>query len=432
MNSNINAEKHTQLYEKFITEYKDFFDSDGATSIPSGNQDTNYFLKLQKKRLQNLDVNLEYDIQKRGSLAPGFGEHVSGLTTTDTKYTTTIAYRILQKKTKVTNAQGAVIHKSDEGELCYAAITDLNNPTDIEDESYSCSNCGAVTTIRELLTGCPYCGTRYEMDDLYPTVTGYYFLPDSVNISPKHDIKLKSFLPSILWGVFVALATILFMIFTFNDQTETAIGAFTVSLFMAPILGIIAAATSIPVFYVLKMIIKAIRVLPVWSATSGSKQSLYNAVHPHDPLFSRSVFEMQLNNMVQTLLFTDVWNDLTIYVGNQVNENHKNILDVTSRGVYQFIRSTVEGEDLTLKLGVYLTVTRLTDRNTVTKQDEEYVIVIRRPLSCTTDFSYSIRKVCCKSCASSFDATHNRYCPSCGSIYDAKDDWVVAEFTRRK
>ena len=132
------------------------------------------------------------------------------------------------------------------------------------------------------------------------------------------------------------------------------------------------------------------------------------------------------------LLTTDVWNDLTIYVGNQVNENHKNILDVTSRGVYQFIRSTVEGEDLTLKLGVYLTVTRLTDRNTVTKQDEEYVIVIRRPLSCTTDFSYSIRKVCCKSCASSFDATHNRYCPSCGSIYDAKDDWVVAEFTRRK
>ncbi len=432
MNTEATEEKRTRLYKKFMEEYKDFFDADGAKSIPSGNQDTNYFLKLQKERLQNLNVKLEYQIEKRGSLAAGFSEHVGGTTTTDTKYTTTIASGILQKKTKLTNTHGRVLHQANEGEICYAAITDLNNPTDIENESYTCSNCGAVTTIRELLTGCPYCSTRYEMDDLYPTITGYYFLPDSVNISPKHDIKFKSFVPSILWGLFVMVASAFFTYFVYKTSREIDTEQFFAFLFMSPFFGIGAAVTSIPVFYALKMLIKAVRLLPVLSATHGSKQSVYNVVHPHDPLFSRSVFDMQLSNMIKTLLFTDDWSDLTIYAGNQNNDKNRNVLDATWLGIYQFMNHTEDGEDLKLKLRVYLNVSRLTEHNTVTKREEEYIIVIRRPLSCKTDLAYSIRKVTCKSCAASFDATHTRHCPSCGSVYDAKEDWVVEEFTRSK
>ncbi len=36
-----------------------------------------------------------------------------------------------------------------------------------------CSNCGAVSSIKELLNGCKNCGTRFIMDDLFPKVTNF-------------------------------------------------------------------------------------------------------------------------------------------------------------------------------------------------------------------------------------------------------------------
>ncbi len=426
-------EQKANLYDKFMEEYKDYFDEDGAKTIPSGNQDTKYFLELQLKRLRALGVKLQYDIQKRGSLAGAeYSNNVSGVTTQDVKYTNTVANKVLQRKTKVINSQGKTIYKGDDGEIGYVSITELNHESVDETDTYVCSNCGAISTIRELLDGCPYCNTRYEMDDLYPTVSGFYFLPDSVNVSVKNDVKTGKLLPSIIWGILSALFALIVIVVLVQEIVGVTLIAVALAIIPSLIFGAISGLMAFPIFLAIRVIFEAICITPMLASVGNSKNNLKNTVRKYDPLFSEEVFDTQLNNMVKTMLFTDDWSNLTIYNGTQNNVRNRNVIEVTSRGAYQFVASNVVNENLYLKLRVFLNVIRMTSPSQVVKQNEEFDIVIQRPLSCKTDLGFSIRKVCCKSCAASFDATHNKYCPSCGTEYEAKEDWVVMEFVRRK
>ena len=51
---------------------------------------------------------------------------------------------------------------------------------------------------------------------------------------------------------------------------------------------------------------------------------------------------------------------------------------------------------------------------------------LQKDISTSINMHMSIRKIACKTCGNSFDATKQKKCPSCASAYDLSgEDWVV-------
>ena len=67
--------------------------------------------------------------------------------------------------------------------------------------------------------------------------------------------------------------------------------------------------------------------------------------------------------------------------------------------------------------------------NSVHKRRDELHIKVCRNIHTLQNPNFSLKRVECKSCGASFDATHEHNCPYCQSPYHlGDDDWVVLEF----
>ena len=64
----------------------------------------------------------------------------------------------------------------------------------------------------------------------------------------------------------------------------------------------------------------------------------------------------------------------------------------------------------------------------IKKSREVYRAVFRRRTDLPVNFNFSMTRIMCPSCATSFDATKVNICPSCGHEYDIiEDDWTLAD-----
>ena len=181
----------------------------------------------------------------------------------------------------------------------------------VESDSYCCPSCGAISTVRELVNGCPYCKARFLMPDLFPKVTNFYFYEDD---SSKVD---------------------------FIRNTV--------------IIGAVIAA---------------------------------------------------LYELVQCL---------------------------GSRQLLDFVMVPVAGlmgAFIGLMCGVFLRDTYYVN-NHIKIKDEEIRLQVARKRSARTDAGFSIKKVECKACGGSFDASHQRVCPYCHNAYDMKEqNWVITRIEK--
>lgn len=67
------------------------------------------------------------------------------------------------------------------------------------------------------------------------------------------------------------------------------------------------------------------------------------------------------------------------------------------------------------------------------KKNDIFRMKLCKDITKPEDYGFSIRKVQCRGCGGSFDASRIRYCPYCGREYDLKeDDWVVLDLEQVK
>lgn len=160
------------IFETFAVELTENFTNN---NIPTScNQDVAYALALQNNRLKNKGLKLQYDFTPRGHF--GFSCPLNK-SWSDARFVNILDWRSssLLKKFYRNNK---TIYKKKRNCTFYQIITDAKNFSVIGDEDYNCPHCGGVSKIKELIDGCPYCCTRFFMDDLYPKVTNYYFIDD--------------------------------------------------------------------------------------------------------------------------------------------------------------------------------------------------------------------------------------------------------------
>lgn len=385
---------------------------------PGGDQDIQYVLKLQKERLQNKGLSMRYRFTPRGH----FAESDSALKSwSDAHYTSQMKFR--------TCAMERTVFRNGKKEYCrsknttfYQTITDVNTPQLAENDTYNCPSCGAVSTFAKLRTGCPYCGTCFRMSDIFPVVSNYYFLEDASFTEKESKAYHAKYM--VATGILFFFAMLFKSVF-FDGIPNGSLILFFLNLLVTSIFGGITLGWFLSVLSLLgKILWESGRSMPLLPLL-GSGRRFVNLMKRHSPEFSYEYFSNKVISLFKMIIFTDNPTELAVYEGAPLNGMFDDVIDVFYTGAMGLKNFRVEGDYCFVTATVFLD--NLYDNGEkIYQKRNKYNIQVKRNLSRPIDMHFSIRRLQCKNCGASFDATKEKHCPSCDSAYDLEyEDWTV-------
>ena len=413
------------IIDKFVDEYSQWTVAGNVPEIAS--LDVNYALELQKHRLDEHNAKIETVFSTKDSTfkdgavkcftVPDKGDYQTVIGCKDYKTTETV-YVNNEKKRKSKIRQNL-----------YVAVTRLLNQN--ADGALACPNCGAVSGIRELLTGCKSCETRFIIDDLFPKVTNFYHIKDEV------DPIRKILKPSMLICVLGMIATVMSYSLISNINNGNIVQGsddFVFQIVQCVIVGLIYGTVSGYIlwaaFILIWMMIGAIKSLFLLGPHIKAKTKLPKLMRQIDPNFSYEFFIGKVINLIKLMIFSDDYTNLAAYDGKAMQNKFKDIIDVKYDSTVKFNGFKINGSYCYVDITAYTTVLKI-DCGDVKKAKEKFRIVVCKNINAIADAGFSIKKVSCKSCGGSFDATREHNCPYCGNPYHlGNDDWVVIEFNK--
>lgn len=396
----------SDFFESFAAQLDRWAES-GETP-ESGDQDVRYFLGLQQARLKKKGISMELTLTPRGAISQG----KYGVTWQDEKYINRMEYRSCRRERSFFK-NGRRIFKSRENTILYEIITRLQYADGVEHEPYSCPNCGAASRIEELVNGCPYCGTRFLMSDLFPKVTNFYFLKDSGMSGPESKLHIKKWMLS---GAAVGL------ICGISGNQEAGIVALALGYMTGgAIFGYMAMCGKL----LESLFLEAVRSIPLLFRTSGAKKRLTSLLTRYDPRFSYEYFVSQVLSLLKMILFSENLSNVAAYEGRSVDASFGDIIDSAYRGAIGVRHFHMEGPYACLEAEIFMRDTYESGGRIKEKNDVFYMKLCKN-VSRPSSLGFSIRHVQCRSCGGSFDAARLRHCPYCGQEYSLReDDWAV-------
>ncbi|MBO4928548.1 MAG: hypothetical protein J5379_09915 [Clostridiales bacterium] len=411
------------IRDTFIKDLERFYED--GTEPSQASQDMRYFLHQHEKRLAEKGVKIQrrYTFQKKGI------KHT--MTRNRPPYTVDRSFAECDSSTQYTNVstQKRLKRHKKSASIFYANIL---NRTDIQDAEYICPNCGHKATLAIFSNGCPMCGTRFQMKQLFPCVSNFWLMSQMApRFSMDGLIRVITTLAVILGlcsGTYVAIqywsdagvAGALF--FGIGAALLTGFVGF-ISIYMLFSIGFLY-------FMLVKMFTQAVSTADVASA-SLTKNSLTKAMQRFDPEFSYELFEGKVMSLFRAIAFSEDRTNMSIYRGDPNIYGFDDLIDIDYRGAMKYLNMTVQnGNDLVLLVRVYLFTTYLIDGKIVQKK-EDFNMTLVKKLTAQENLGFSIHAVNCKTCAASFDAMHILQCPTCGTPYHMEEeDWVVVGLKR--
>ena len=411
-------DKEDDIFEDFTGELADYTKTGKLPQ--SGDQDVRYYLELQKSRLKKRNIAMTYDITPRKDFAKidkQCRRWSDGVYTNKMEWHPCSLIKCFSKDEKK-------LYKKEQKKIFYQYITYVKDGSDIGEELYTCPSCGAVSKIKELEEGCAYCGTRFEMDDLFPKVTNYFFVPDSGNEEESHAAMKKNIICSMI-GMSVIMSII--CLFTTNTIFDAVgIGIMTGVITGVPIGWGISVATLL--FGVAS---QAKDTTGMLFNTIGSKGRFVNKMKKYSPEFSYEYFTGKVLSLLKMILYSEDVQELANYTGGQTGELYPDVIDSTYMGAVALKKFQVAGDYAEVDVEAY--VENMYDKKSYVKRKvDKYRMHLRKNITVPIDYHFSIKKITCKNCAGSYDATKYKTCPGCGTKYEiGDDDWVVTSVERK-
>ncbi len=420
-------EKNKDYDKEALDILKSFVDELNETDIRDGeypkyaSADLKYTAKLQGKRLsgKNADIRYHYITDP----AP----HANAIKLDkDTRYVTRFPFYIMESTTEYA-VEGKVEKRDSFTKTMFANVIWLVDQK--KDESYCCPNCGAVSSVRELLTGCPYCKTRFMMSDLYPSITNYY------------DRKTKegiytSVLPFALLGILLVTGIYGFMnydllkaVFTSDDMTQKIIqGAI---LAVCAVGGFLSGYILKILANILYVLLYTIFYLPGMIRLVKTKRKLPEFMRGFEKNFTLDHFVGKLIYLIRMMVYSDSYENCAVYCGEPAENQCRDIIDMTYFGFINAKNYYIENDYAYVDIDVRM-YNIYCKGHRVKRKAEDYNMLIYKSVHAETDYGFSIHKIECKNCGSSFDAAREKFCPFCKSGYNLPDyDWVVKEFRKK-
>lgn len=408
------------LFEKFAISLEEYT---RTGKVPAeGDQDIQYGLELQNKRLQKKGLSMLYKFVPRGHFPGGMKNYKSWR---DEHYTSTLQVRTCRMERSLYKGTKKE-HEDKENMTFVQTITDVNTSQLIGNDAHNCPNCGAPVSIGELKSGCPYCSSHFEISDIFPKVSNYYFYKDPSMTEKEYRAHMIKFMIACAVLIFL-YGTIYSIINTDSSLISIVIIQLVTGIFGGVPLGYFIASLALfgNVFHNAG---KTLCLLP----SMGTGGRFVRQMQKYSPEFSFEYFSNKIVSLLKMILFADNPSDLPIYTGIPLDNMFENIVDVLYTGVLGLKTFTVNGDFCEISVNVFLDNLYDNGNRIIQRRDKYRVWVsknIRRPIN----MNFSIRHLQCKGCGVSFDATKEKHCPNCGTEYDlATEDWVVTKIVRMR
>lgn len=405
------------LFETFCSEYQDLLGSDRRSL--SMVDDLQYALELQKKRLESKGLRMECEITPRGHFPHG---EISR-EWSDAMFHSHMDIRSCNWKRTIFEGSKKVFQDSQD-KLLYTTATDLiSGARNIENENYTCPNCGNVTTIGKLREGCPYCGTHFELQDLYPRVGGFYYVKEigGTEQEVKKDVFRYMIPCAAVLGVLGLIVSL------FSNEEHTVLWILSLLFFTAfsagagAVLGYFlwASLKLSTIFY------EAFRALQLLPGVMRSKKRYENELKNSAPDFSFDYFVNKVGTLAKMLVFSENPAALPVCVGDHIDNPYSDVVDALFRGPVIIRSFKKDGNYCHIKADAEFDLLYKTKLGFVNRR--RYVTMsLSRDMTQPLRKYYSVKKVSCRNCGGSFDASRHDHCPFCGTEYDIrKEDWFV-------
>lgn len=408
------------LFETFAVE---LMESTKSKAVPtSGDQDLQYATQLWQERLERKGLDLDYDFMNRGAFTKDDPRmHWKG---SDDRYINSTNVRSCEL-TRTVNRDGERIYKKADRKLFYQFSTDVKEGAAVGEDLYTCPNCSAVSTIAALQQGCEYCGTCFEMDDLYPKVTNYFFVPDSSGTDKENKRDMLNHM--IPCGVGVFLLVLLINLFSGENIFILLFGSLFIGVIGGAFLGWLWMLVSLLGGLGSQMKETTGMGLNVFGSSGKFKKKMKE----YSPEFSYEYFTAKVISLAKMLVFTKDAQELPIYVGDAQGELFPDIIDATYHGGVALKEFTMDGDIAKLVVEAYMEDLHYVNGK-VKRKIDKFRMHVQKNITKPINYQFSIKKIQCKNCNASFDATRIKNCPSCGTLYEiGDDDWVVTHIEKR-
>lgn len=410
------------IFGKFATEIQACAESGEALS--SGNQDMKYCMELWKKRMERKNVSMRYEFVPRGHFAQGGGPSRGW---SDEHYTSRLECRTC-RTTRSFFRNETKIYEKEQDTVLYQIITDVRNQEAVGKDSYACPSCGAVSPIETLQSGCPYCGTFFKISDLFPKVTNFFFVKDFGGT----EEELKHKIGKGIWPCVIVSIVIYLIYFLTNPEVNG-------SIILSMIGGIVGAGVFGAIVSYLFWTIRTLaslfknagKSMPMLLNTAGSEKRFVSEMQKYSPEFSYTYFSDKVISALKMIIFSENAQKLPNYKGDAVNDLFADIVESSYAGALALKNFQVRDGNCYVTVDAYMQ-DYYEKKGRISVKDDVFRISLRKNISVPIDYYFSITRIQCKNCGSSFNATKQTACPNCGSIYEiGDDDWVVTNIAKR-
>lgn len=411
---------HSSIFEKFAMELKEIPET-GEMPL-HGDQDLKYCLECQSRRLKERGLEMKYEIVPRGHFANGGGLNRSWK---DEHYVSRMEYRTCHLS-RAFYRNGKKAYEKDKDMIFYQIITDVHKADVIGEDLHGCPNCGAVSMIKVLENGCPYCGTYFKMTDLFPKVSNYFFIQDVSGTEKEVKGQISRFIiPCILLSIIGYASGVFNLLFGVKTQLSL-LASIPAGIICGGILGYVVWATS-TLFTLFK---NAGKSMPMLINTAGSEKRFANRMKKYSPEFSYEYFSDKVVSLLKTVLFTEEPSKLPFYLVEGKSILPENIIEASYAGATALKRFYVKEGYCYVIVDVYMEDIYDNGRRIYNK-DDIFRVHLRRKLGKMENFHFSISHIQCKNCGSSFNAMKQRNCPACGTEYEIDDEeWVILQIKK--
>ncbi len=381
----------------------------------SGSQDIHDYLNLQYERLKERGLRMECDLLPPRSEIVGTSPVMSRSSKKSTKYESYMDFRPYERRLRFYKGNRKKYSKRTQ-EVLYTKTTHLKNEEVMGAEPYTCPSCGAISTIAQLQQGCAYCDAHFLMTDLFPKVTDYFYLR---NVAQSNDHIKSSIAKCVLVVGLVFMAVVGFM----NRDLEIwqlipyLLGGFLAGMFFGYLFWAFGK-----LFW---LFVQAIGSVPSIVSLTTAKRKISNLLYGFDHTFCYEYFVNEMVSTLKMIIFAKDRGNLVVYEGNQDLSELDHIIEASYNSVLELQDYKVQNGYCVLNLEIHMLDIHDHGWRICEKRDVFQVQVCKN-VSVPEDAGFSVKKVQCQSCGGNFDATRQRHCPYCQSIYDMKQDaWVV-------
>lgn len=422
------SKESRSIFERFAMELKEFWEkreTSGENTAPFyGDQDINYCLELQKERLETKNLRMEYDFVPNGHFPDASAVNKSW---SDARYRNQMECRTCRVDKAFFREDKCLLSRKVNSNF-YQIITHAQNQTVVGEELYTCPNCGAVTKVKNLQEGCAYCGTFFEISDLFPKVSNFYFIKAYGGTEKEvYGSVKKTMLPFIL--VPMGIYTLCFLL-SGEFGLESIFSMIGTNLGLG-VMGGFAGYMVWAVRQIGSLFKDAAKSIPMLVNMKGSAKRFMDQMQQYTPEFSYEYFVGKVVSLLKMMIYTNSPQELPYYEGGELQDDFSDIVDASFSGGVALKEFAVQEGNAYVTVDVYME-NFYEKKGRVRRSNDIFRMKLRKNISKPVDFNFSIKKIHCKSCDVSFDATRQKNCPNCGTKYHVDDDdWVVLEVRKR-